>query len=105
MFESLPNLFIYIALAAGLIFVCYSLYVSKKLPILTDLFSVILAVAAAYSGIELCFLSLDSAKSLGDFENQKLVIILGGVAVFWVSLLTVISSVNQVKRRTVSSRD
>ncbi len=99
MFSSQPNLFIYIALISGLLFVSYSLYQSKKLPVLTDLFTVMLSVAAAFSGIDLCYLVLEGSKVLGDFSDQKLVIVLGGVAVFWVSLLSIINSCKQIVLR------
>ena len=103
MFESHPNLFVYIALVVGAVFLLYSLYYSKRLPLLTDLFAVMLSVAAAYSGIDLCYLVLEGSKKLGDFENQKLVIILGGLAVFWVALLTIISAFKQVQIRQAIS--
>ena len=99
MFSSYPNLFVYAALLLGVVFLIYSLYESKKLPLLTDLFAVMLSVAAAYSGIELCFLVLEGTKTLGDFEDQRLLIVLGGIAVFWVALLTVITMFKQVKIR------
>ncbi|NMR27441.1 hypothetical protein HH219_18185 [Pseudoalteromonas sp. NEC-BIFX-2020_015] len=97
MFSTQPNLFIYVSLIFGVLFVCFSLYKSKKLPILTDIFMVILSVAAAFSGIDLCYLVLEGSKGLGDFTDQKLVIVLGGVAVFWVSLLSIINSCKQIK--------
>ncbi|MCG9638163.1 hypothetical protein L1D12_23365 [Vibrio parahaemolyticus] len=98
MFPSVTNLFIYIALFSGLLFVVYSLLAAKKLPILTDLFSVMLAVAAGYSGVDLCYLVLESSKSLGDYQDQKLVIVLGGISVFWVSLTTVINNVKDINK-------
>ena len=58
MFPSISNLFIYLALVSGFLFIVYSLIFQKRLPILTDIFSVMLSVAAGYSGIELCYLVL-----------------------------------------------
>lgn len=100
MFPSVSNMFIYVALTLGVIFVIYALVSSSKLPNLADVFSVMLAVAAGYSGIDLCYLVLEGSKSLGDFQDQKLVIILGGISVFWVSLTTVINNVKEVRAAT-----
>ncbi|WP_085297592.1 hypothetical protein [Cognaticolwellia mytili] len=93
MFPTISNMFIYVAITFAIIFIIYSLSVSKKLPILTDIFSIMLAAAAGYTGIELCYFVLEGTKALGDYEDQKLVIILGGISVFWVSLTTVLNSV------------
>ena len=97
MFPSISNLFIYLALVSGFLFIVYSLIFQKRLPILTDIFSVMLSVAAGYSGIELCYLVLEGSKQLGDYSDQKLVIILGGISVFWVSFTTIINSIKQMQ--------
>lgn len=96
MFLSAANLFISIALISGALFAVYSILAAKKVPILTDIFSVILSVAAGYSGLELIYNVLEGSKSLGGFSDQKLVIILGGISVFWVSLTTLTSLLKQV---------
>lgn len=101
MLSSYPNAFIYFSLIGGFIFVLFSLLKAKRLPNLTDLFTVMLSLAAAYSGIDLCYLVLDGTKTLGGFSDQKLIIILGGIAVFWVSLLSIISSCKQVFEREI----
>lgn len=98
MFPTISNMFIYVAISFALLFIIYSIFVAKKLPILTDIFSVMLAIAAGYTGIELCYFVLEGSKALGDYQNQKLVIILGGISVFWVSLTTVINSVKEENR-------
>jgi len=96
MFLSVANLFIVIALISGLAFAIYSAIVARKIPILTDIFSVILSVAAGYSGLELIYNVLEGSKSLGGFSDQKLVIILGGISVFWVSFTTLFTLCKQV---------
>ena len=85
-----PNTFIYIALIAGVLFTIYSLCLMRSLPLLAELFSLMLSAAAAYSGVELCYAVL---------EDQKLTIVLGSVAVFWVALLTAINLVKGVAGR------
>lgn len=94
-----PNTFIYAGLASGLLFTAYNLFSARALPLLAELFSLMLAVTAAYSGIELCYLVLEGTNKLGDFQNQKLIIVLGSIAVFWVSLLTVVNLVKGVDAR------
>ena len=94
-----PNTFIYTGLASGAIFTAYNLFMLRSLPLLAELFSLMLAVTAAYSGIELCYLVLEGTKKLGDFQDQKLIIVLGSIAVFWVSLLTVVNLVKGVYAR------
>lgn len=105
MFPSIANIFIYVALLLGLVFVVYAIAKTKKLPILTDVFSVMLSLAAGYSGFELCYFVLEGSKQLGDFEDQKLVIILGGISVFWVSLTAIIAAVKQVNTRSRSHNE
>lgn len=94
-----PNAFIYFGLASGLVLVAFSLYWSRGLPLLAELFSLMLSVTAAYSGIELCYFVLEGSKKLGDFQDQKLIIVLGAVAVFWVALLTIINLVKGIVAR------
>lgn len=94
-----PNTFIYIALVAGVLFTIYSLCLMRSLPLLAELFSLMLSAAAAYSGVELCYAVLEGSKRLGDFQDQKLTIVLGSVAVFWVALLTAINLVKGVAGR------
>ncbi len=94
-----PNTFIYGALIAGLLFILYSLYSARSLPLLAELFSLMLSTAAAYSGLELCYLVLEGSKQLGDFKDQKLIIVLGSLVVFWVALLTVMNLVKGVAAR------
>lgn len=94
-----PNAFIYVAILCGLLFTLYNLYLLKALPLLAELFSLMLSVAAAFSSIELCYAVLEGTKKLGDFQDQKLIIVLGSIAVFWVALLTVINLVKGVTAR------
>lgn len=96
-----PNAFIYWALLAGGVFTIFNLYSLRALPLLAELFSLMLSVAAAYSGIELCYAVLEGTKKLGDFQDQKLIIVLGSIAVFWVSLLTVVNLVKGVRTRAL----
>jgi hypothetical protein len=91
-----PNAPIYIALLVGIVFTITSLFKSKSLPHLAEFMSVTLSAAAAYSAIVLCFEVLDGTKKLGDFQDQKLTIILGSVAVIWVALLTIIGLVQRI---------
>lgn len=99
---SSADTFIYIALVSGVAFVLFNLKKAKKLPVLSDVFSVMLAVTAGYSGLELCYLIIENSKSLGDYQSQKLVIILGGISVFWVSLTTVINNVKDIKESSTT---
>ena len=93
------NAFIYVSLLAAVLFTIFSLCAAKALPLLAEVFSLMLSVAAAYSGVELCFAVLEGTKKLGDFQDQKLTIVLGSIAVFWVALLTVINLVKGIKGR------
>lgn len=94
-----PNSFIYLSLLAGLIFTIYSLIRIQSLPNLAEVVSLMLSVAAAHSGVALCFYVLEGSKSLGDFKDQKLIIVLGAIAVCWVSLVTCISLVKSLNGR------
>ena len=94
-----PNAFIYFGLAGGFLFTLFNLYALRSLPLLAELFSLMLSVTAAYSGVELSFAVLEGSKKLGDFQDQKLTIVLGAVAVFWVALLTVVNLVKGVSAR------
>lgn len=93
------NTFIYIAILAGALFTLFNLYSLRKLPLLAELFSLMLSAAAACSGVELCISVLEGTKKLGDFQDQKLTIVLGSIAVFWVSLLTAVNLVKGVAAR------
>lgn len=87
---------IYIALLAGLIFTCISLIRSKALPHLAEFMSVALSAAAAHGAVILSYEVLQGTKKLGDFQDQKLTIILGSVAVIWVAALTIIQLVQRI---------
>lgn len=93
------NIFIYVALLFAAAFTAFNIYTARRLPLLAELFSIMLSVAAAYSGIELCYAVLEGTRKLGDFQDQKLIIVLGSIAVFWVSLLTVVNLVKGVSDR------
>ena len=91
-----PNAPIYIALLAGVLFTLGSLFKSRSLPHLAEFMSVALSASAAYSAIVLCWEVLDGTKKLGDFQDQKLTIILGSVAVIWVALLTIVGLIQRI---------
>lgn len=93
------NAFIYVSLFCGFLFASYNLWKLKSLPLLAELFSLMLSVAAAYSGIVLGYSVLEAGKNLGDFQDQKLIIVLGALAVFWVSLITSVNLVRGVNAR------
>ena len=97
------NAVIYVGLLGGAAFTFFSLYKIKTLPPLADIFSLMLSATAAYSGVELCVSVLEGAKKLGDFQDQKLTIVLGAVAVCWVALLTSISLVKGIMARAVAA--
>ncbi len=91
MYIGTPNLFIYISVGTGLIYGFSHLCIVKKTPNLTDIFQVMLSTAAAYSAIELCYFVLEGSKSLGDFQESKLIIILGAISVIWVSAVSIVN--------------
>ena len=93
------NAFIFVSLIGAAFFIAFHLYRTRSLPLLAELFELMLSVAAAQAGIALCVEIVDGAKSLGDYEGQRLIIILGGVAVFWVALITAIKLVKRVNHR------
>lgn len=86
-----PNLFIYVSIGCAVLYSLFSFLKASKTPTLAEFFSVILSSAAAYSAIELGYLVLEGTKKLGDFEDSKLMIILGSISVMWVSISTIVS--------------
>lgn len=51
--------------------------------------TVMLAGAAAFAGLALCGRVLWGADSLGDFDDARLIIVLGGVAMTWASVTAI----------------
>ncbi|WP_016954361.1 hypothetical protein [Catenovulum agarivorans] len=100
-----PNYFFYIAFLVILMFIIYRFSYIKKAPLLTDVVQLFLAVMAACSSFNLLFLVFEGVKSLGDFQSYKESIILGAVAVIWVSIQTMNSLVksSQAQRQTNST--
>ncbi|HFQ5238258.1 TPA: hypothetical protein ACGUS9_004175 [Vibrio vulnificus] len=92
-------------LVSGIAFVLFSLAVTKSLPILTEIFSVALSITGGISGINLAYEALFGTKNFGDFSNDKMLIALGGVGVFWVSLTTIIDLCKRVLERKQNSSD
>jgi hypothetical protein len=89
------NLALALALLAGVAFAIYAGTQTKALPSLVDVFQVVLGVAAIYSGCALCYKVLKSTTKMGDLADSRLMIALGGVAVAWVALTTIIDVVRK----------
>ncbi|RXJ81066.1 hypothetical protein [Arcobacter sp. F2176] len=84
------NISIFISLSILMIYVLLFLMKMKKLPSLSNIMSLIIASMSLYTSI-LLFLDLISInKSLGDYEEYKLIVFLGSVAMAWVSLQTIL---------------
>lgn len=94
------NAIIYIALLGAMLFVIFTLACTRALPLLAEIFELMLSLTAAQAGIALCIDVIQGAKSLGGYSDQRFTIILGGVAVFWVALLTLIKLVKSVINRS-----
>lgn len=94
-----PNTFIYIALFGAAGFIAYTLTRTRSLPLLAEIFELMLSLTAAQAGVALCVDVIAGAKSLGGYADQRFTIILGGVAVFWVALITLIKLIKGVNTR------
>lgn len=94
------NVIIYIALLGAVAFVVFTLVRTRTLPLLAELFELMLSLTAAQAGIALCIDVIQGTKSLGGYADQRFTIILGGVAVFWVALLTLVKLIKSVINRS-----
>jgi len=94
------NAIIYIALVGALFFVGFALLRTRALPLLAEIFELMLSLTAAQAGIALCIDVIQGTKSLGGYADQRFSIILGGVAVFWVALITLIKLMKGVINRS-----
>lgn len=94
------NAIIYISLIGAVVFIGFTLLRTRSLPLLAELFEVMLSLTAAQAGVALCIDVIQGAKSLGGYSDQRFTIILGGVAVFWVALITIIKLVKSVLNRS-----
>ncbi|MFA0305309.1 hypothetical protein AB4543_05390 [Vibrio splendidus] len=88
-----------LVLVAGFVFIIFSVSITKKLPILTEIFSVALSITGGVSGVNLGYQALFGNKNFGDFVDDKMLIALGGLGVFWVSLTTIIDLCKRVLER------
>lgn len=70
------NAFIYIAIGGAVIFTVFSLIRARSLPLLAEVFEVMLSLTAAYSGVVLCADIVNGVKELGDYGDQRLTIVL-----------------------------
>lgn len=98
-----PNYFFYIAFLIGAIFVIYRFVLVKKSPLLTDVVQLFLASMAACSSARLFYLVFEGSNSLGDFHPYKDSIVLGAVAVMWVSVQTIAGLVKSSEERRRSA--
>ena len=88
---TLPQFFsLYVAVGGGLVFAGVVLAHSRHMPNLVDVFQVVLAIAAISAGVSLCAKALDITTQLGDLADDRLTILLGGFAVAWVALTTIV---------------
>ena len=80
---------IFYSLLTGAAFLVVIGFQTKKAPSLPSFFSTVLAMASIFSGIDLIWLVYQGQKSLGDFSNYRLIIILGGISVVWVAISSI----------------
>lgn len=93
---SLPQYFsLYVAVVGGLVFAIYVVVQRRELPNLVDVFQIVLAVAAISAGVSLCAKALTSRTKLGDLEDARLTVLLGGFAVAWVAMTTIVDIVRR----------
>ncbi|MCG6214718.1 hypothetical protein [Vibrio furnissii] len=103
-----PNYFFYIAFSVIITFILYRLLYIKRAPLLTDVVQLFLATMAACSSLNLLYIVLEGTKELGDFQSYKESIILGAVAVIWVSIQTLtglVSSSQSIRRSNSPASD
>ena len=100
-----PDSYIYLfCLFAALVYLSYFFVKFRTAPTLTNVFILITSVSASYFGFELVVnLIINDTLNLGDLEESKLVVMLGGVAVIWIAFASLFSVLQVGESRKTGS--
>lgn len=98
------NSLIIVALVCGAAVALYVRLRVRASVTLTDFFVVMLSAQGMYTGVLLCVGVLDGSKNLGDFANERLTLVVGGIAVVWISATSIWDLVKRKRVEAAAAR-
>nr|VFJ47416.1 MAG: hypothetical protein BECKFW1821A_GA0114235_101622 [Candidatus Kentron sp. FW] len=83
-----------------------SIYFARSKPSLAEGVVVFITAAGLSAGVKVCVLSLNP-EVLTEVENERIYVFLGGLAVIWVSIDTLWSTLSDIyqRKRSLADRD